>query len=255
MFSTDEAKLKQVSGWDVYFSEHIGYLNEVNQNWVVNQLCSQGILFACDSTLLKLKDGLKEEAKLWANFLASGGILGRDPMPSNQFALHQLRHWRLDCFKLGASFESALKARLLRKGYLLHELTAPQESLAARQRNKPIEISEFKSLVAPMHNGRYNFFPALKEKTLSFDTLLKKEAYLKVLALPDQHLQFFNELRRLRNLIHLPLVGEHVATPLLSSLGSDFSPFLARCLNEYLIKPHNETSLPGREEPSFSESP
>ena len=84
--------------------------------------------------------------------------------------------------------------------------------------------------------------------------MLKKEAYLANLALPPEHVQFFDELCRLRNLVHLPLVGEHVATPMLSSLAEGFWHFLAGCLNEYLVKPHNESCLPGRQVAPIADS-
>ncbi len=253
MISTEEAKLKQVSGWDVFLSDHIAYVSQANANWVVCQLCSQSLLFANDSTIINLRDKREEEARLWRQFLERGGLLGRDPTPDTNISLFQLQHWRLDCFKLGAAFESALKARLLRKGYLLHLISSSQKILSSRQRNAPIAISEFKQQASSLHNGVHNFFPTLAERTVSFDTLLKVPAYLEVLELPDQHVQFFDELRRLRNLIHLPLVGEHVTTPFLAALGANFWAFLVGCLNEYLVQPHNDTCFAGRQEPRFAE--
>jgi hypothetical protein len=252
MIRTDEAARLKVNGWDVFLSEHIAYVSSANQDWMAGQLCSQGLLFARDTAMLSLREQRKLEAERWRQYLNQGGLLGRDPHPDSSVGLHQLQHWRLDCFKLGTALELALKARLLRSGHVLHLIASSQQQLATKQRTRPVLISEFRSVASSYHDGTRNFFPDLTDRTLSFETMLKKEAYLQALSLPEEHKQFFDELRRLRNLVHLPLVGEQVATPLLSSLGEDFLPFLLGCLNVYLVAPHNETCLPGQSEPAFS---
>lgn len=251
MITTEEAKRLKVSGWDVFLSEHIAYVNQANQDWVACELCSQGLLFARDTAMLRTRKERDQEAKQWQDYVNSGKTLSHDPHPATVFGLLQLQHWRLDSFKLGTAFELALKARLLRAGYVLHLISPTQPTLSKKQRSEPISISEFRKFASSYHDGSRNLFPDLTERTLSFDTMLKKDAYLQALSLPGQHKTLFEELRRLRNLVHLPLVGEQVATPLLSSLGESFMPFLLDCLNVYLVAPHNETSMPTHHEPKF----
>ena len=60
-------------------------------------------------------------------------------MPNASVGLTLLQHWRLDCFKLGTAFELALKARILRSGFLLHLVSPSKKALAAVQRNTPRE--------------------------------------------------------------------------------------------------------------------
>ena len=64
MITTDEARLRKVGGWDVYLSEHIAYVNETNQKWVASQLCAQGLLFAQDTAMLRLRRQREEEARI-----------------------------------------------------------------------------------------------------------------------------------------------------------------------------------------------
>jgi hypothetical protein len=251
MLTTQEAKAQNVSGVDVFFSEHIGYISDLNRDWTASQLLAQAILFANDTTIVKHRQEREVEIRLWREYLKSGGLVGRDPHPPMGVSFKQINHWKLDCFKLGAAFELALKARLLRKGFLLHLVKSSEKDLAKRQRTSPIAIAEFTSKVQTFHNGQYNFFPSLLERTITFDTLLKEEAYLSALDLSTQHAAFFEELRRLRNLVHMPLSGEHVATPVLASLGEDFHLFLFSCLNTFIVEQHNEICLPGRQEPYF----
>ncbi len=253
MISTEEAKRLNVSGWDVYLSDHIAYVSPVNQDWVASQICSQGLLLARDTAILTMRHPRESEARQWREYLDNGSMLGRDPHPTSTAGLFQLRHWRLDCFKLASAFELALKARLLRAGYVLHLIAPSQQALATKQKREPILISEFRSLSLPQHDGSRNFFPHLTDRTLSFETMLKKDPYIRALSMLKDDKTFFDELRRLRNLIHLPLAGEHVVTPFLSSLGESFLPFLLRCLDVYLITPHNETCLSGSHEQKFSD--
>ena len=176
MITTEEAKRLQISGWDVFLSEHIAYVSPINRDWVAGQLCSQGLLLARDTAMLSLQQQREHEVKLWRDYLERGGMLGRDPHPAGTVGLIQLQHWLLDCFKLGTAFELGLKARLLRADCVLHQIASSQPELSRKQRTEPVLISEFRKFAASCHDGSRNFFPDLTDRTLSFDTMLKKDA-------------------------------------------------------------------------------
>ena len=92
MITTEEAKRTQIGGWDVYLSDHIMYVNDVNRIQSAARLCEQAFMIVHDSYVFKLKKQRESEVMEWKKWISSGGILGKDPTPSSEAAMIQLRN-------------------------------------------------------------------------------------------------------------------------------------------------------------------
>ena len=239
MITTEEAKRTQIGGWDVYLSDHIMYVNDVNRIQSAARLCEQAFMIVHDSYVFKLKKQRESEVMEWKKWISSGGILGKDPTPSSEAGMIQLRNWQLDSFKIGTALELGVKAALLINSILVHRLR-DSHSLFKKQKKHPIEFGEFHAVSQSYHNGKYNLYPDLSENTLPFSLFLENRNYASRLGVSDENLKFIDESRKRRNIMHLPTSsGEAIETPFISSLGESYIHYLCELLNEIVVNVYN----------------
>ena len=103
----------------------------------------------------------------------------------------------IDYILISISFENYFKAKLLLKGYLIHEIIKEKNvELFKRQRKEPIE-SRFITFETKDKSSE------LKENTLNYELLLKNKKYSRLYDLDDITLEFLSILNKKRNNLHL----------------------------------------------------
>ena len=100
----------------------------------------------------------------------------------------------VDDVLLISAFENMAKAKLLRRRYVVHEITRPR-ALAERQRGEPVHVMTINSEMKRCQ--RVDF----KETTIGLATLLKPQ-YLRLFPLPTKAMKAMEEVRLRRNLVH-----------------------------------------------------
>lgn len=253
MKTTQQAQAEKVSGHDVYRGDHIFYVSEINRKWGVAQLCQQAYWLASDAAVIRYRSERRKEADVWKQWIAAGGDITKDSMPSSIYGMHLLEHRFLDYYKLGGALELALKARLLNLGYVLHFISRGGNSdIHSRQKREPIEISEFNRQYCSYHDGNRNFFPDLTERSINFDLMLSEAGYQIALGLTDPQVQFFDEVRKRRNLMHLPVGEEAIVTPFMQALGEGYTAHLLGILDEFIVDVHAQHRTHGDSLPHFA---
>lgn len=246
MKTTEQARLENVSGHDVFQGDHIFYTSDINRNWGVAQLCRQAYYLATDAAVVQYRGNRSAEAEVWKRWIEAGGDISKHEMPPSTYGLHMLERRFLDFYKIGGALELALKAKLLSLGYVLHYISDNCDALRNRQKKEPISIEEFLSVSSSFHDGKRNYFPDLTDKSLTFDNMLKKGAYCKVLGLNEGQARFFDEIRSRRNFMHLPAGEEVLEGSFIQGLGERYMPFMLQILNEFIVDLHEKCKTHGQ---------
>ena len=241
MISTEQAINDKVSGWDVYLSDHIIYVGDINRIRASARICLHAYMLISDATIFKYRRERHDEANAWKLWISDGGTFG-EGAPETVYVDHQTDQYYLDCFKIGSAIELGLKARLLIKSYLIHLIKNKDLTLYREQKNRPISVNEFISVSNFCHNGTYNFLPDLTDNTLGYSQILDKDEYKNILDLTNEEILFVNESRKRRNMIHLPIITvEPMKTPLISSLyeADAYLDYLCNILNKLIVDVFN----------------
>jgi hypothetical protein len=138
--------------------------------------------------------------------------------------------------KIACGFELHLKARLLFRDFVVHEIDAKApgfRDLANAQLQRPISRAELFHATDYKFDGQANYLPGLKQGSVRFSWLTERPAYIAALGLPTPLVEVIDEFRQLRNQIHFP--GDVLETPRISALQDPISEIITGFLNTEVI--------------------
>jgi hypothetical protein len=215
---TELARARGLPGSDTYISTHLMYMNDLQRDAGVVSLNVEAMKAFCDTITVSRHAELVAESQVMSEFAERGGFLTSDPVPFGQTTFEYMEYYNYECLKIACAFELHLKARLLSRDFVIHEIEKDDhfKALACLQRDRPIHKDELFALTEYHFDGKINFLPGLKETSLTFKVIAEHEPYIQALQLPVEIVSLVQEYRRLRNMIHLP--GDHPSTPFLASL-------------------------------------
>ena len=209
----EEARSKQLPGSEVFRRSHLYYFSDFNRDWGVVALNREAYKAFSDTILVRHRAELEAGRKAMEEWLKQGGFSSSLPFPWSAAGQSQLEYMNLEYLKLGCGFELHLKARLLSRDYLVHnvEKNDRYRTLANEQKQRPVKKVELLTIDGFRFNGRENYLPGLKPRSIDFWLLTDKEEYIKALDLPRETIAVIKHYRKLRNQIHLP--GDDAETP------------------------------------------
>lgn len=240
MIPTQEAKERQLSGWDSYKPIHFAYLNDVNRDHFAVTLNLEAYkVFNLSVTLRHFRE-LKAEADQVKQQIGNGTFnFFTDQISALRARQHEFMN--LEFFYIAAGFEMAFKSLLMQSNFIVNEIDNGQfRDLQARQKARPIHKDEFFELSKSHYDleKQQNFFPGLTTKSLSFRTICTKPAYIQVLHISNDLAGVVDDYRNLRNEIHLP--GGTVTAPNLDRLGDRAIELLIEFINQRIVLNTNQ---------------
>jgi hypothetical protein len=239
--TTDEAQKFSLSGADVYKYSHLLYHDDLNRDVGVVRLNLEAIKGFSDTFTISRRLDIATEQGEMKRWFEDSGFKQNLPLPSNPISKLRLEYINFEYLKIATAFELHLKARLLAKNFLIHEIdpkVSGYKTLAKKQCAEPIEKSKLISM-SPYHfDGSQNYLPGLKKSSLKFSCLTDVSAYKLALDLTDEKINIIKNYRDLRNQIHLPGDVE-VTANCKGSLQSEID-FLINFINSEIVEWSNK---------------
>lgn len=236
--TTQEAQRRFLPGFDVYRNSHLLYHDDLNRDFGVVHLNLEAFKAFSDTVTITQRHTLASDQKAIDIWVAQGGFEAKLPFPWwGDSTRARMEYRNYEHLKIASGFELHLKARLLARDYLLHEIdpkTHGYKALAKEQKRRPINKRELLAVQSYHFNGQQNYLPGLKDTSLKFSLLTDELAYRSALGLSNTQLEVINDYRVLRNSIHLP--GDPVSSPNIQSLGSGVLSFLTTFINDEIIE-------------------
>lgn len=188
---------------DTYSNNSICYLNDQNRDWIASQLLLSSITFF--NRMYKLTNFKKIEARV-ATLGHSTTLYSS--IPNDELVQNEL----LDDIKLIICFENFAKAKLLKKGYVIHLIDPPKkhpqfielEELKKRQKKEPIKQSEIMKYSSFIYcsTKRHNYLEAITTKTLKVSLCYHNPKYQSILQTPQDILDIILPKIESRNTLH-----------------------------------------------------
>lgn len=231
--TTEEAKKQSLPGSDVYRYTHLLYHDDLNRDFGAVRLNVEAIKAFSDTVIIVQRHAIAAEQAAVKQWLAEGGFKSNLPCPLGEASLEFVNYEHL---KIASAFELHLKARLLARNYVLHEIDAKAPGckyLAADQYHRPVQRHELIA-INPFHfDGKQNYLPGLKESSLKFSLLTDKHDYKAALGLTDQQLGIIRDYRLLRNQVHFP--GDILEASNIQAFPRPIIEFLTEFINTEII--------------------
>lgn len=234
--TTEEAKKQLLPGFDVYRYSHLLYHDDLNRDFGVVRLNVEAIKAFSDTVTIVQRHALATEQAAVKEWLAQGGFTANLPFPWGEASRASMEYVNYEHLKIASAFELHLKARLLARNYVLHEIDQkiPEyKSLAADQPNRPIEKQELIAIQPYHFDGKQNYLPGLKAGSLKFSWLTDKPAYRAALGLTDQQLDIIRDYRLLRNQVHFP--GDVLEALSIQAFPRPIIEFLTEFINSEIV--------------------
>lgn len=231
MITMEKARKLNLRGSDAFCNNHIYYINFEHQIWFATELNYEAYKILKDSILLEHCEELYKDCAL----------NNRDSREDTPLYDRYINNYLLENVKIALAIELHLKARLIEAGYIIHYINATNNSnlkeLKKKQEKEPISIAEFFNIEQYMYDeiNEYNVLTGLKETSLEFSHILKNESYVKKLNISDRDILLIDDIRRIRNSIHLP--GDF---PSLSYIDDDKYERLFSFINENIVDNTNK---------------
>lgn len=242
--TTEDAKRQDLPGFDVYRNTHSFYFDDMHRDHGVIQLnlealkaFSDTVTLACRHELAATQAAVREWHK--------AGLAANLPPPLSQASIASMKFVNYENLKIASGFELHLKARLLGRDFVLHQIDSKAKGykdLAAEQRFRPIPKSELIAINSYYFDGRQNYLPGLKEGSIKFSQMTDEPQYRSALGLSDEALDIIGDYRSLRNQIHLP--GDFLDTPHIRAYAQPIINFLTNFINAEII--HSSSQLIAR---------
>lgn len=239
--STEEAKKQNLPGSDVFRFSHLLYNDPLHRNAGVVHLNVEAYKAFSDTIILGQRHALAAEHEAVEEWLKAGDVVSGMPYPWGTVTFAYTNYVNYENFKIACGFELHLKARLLAKDFVIHEIDGRQpdyKSLAKEQETRPIPKGELFAISSYYFDGQQNYLPGLKDKSLKYSKLTDELKYREVLDLADDHLNIIKDYRNLRNQIHLP--GDIIKTPNLQSYPGAVVEFITSFVNTEIVVYTNE---------------
>ena len=234
--TTEEAKKQALHGFDVYKYTHLLYLDDINRDFGVVRLNVEAIDIFSDTGTIVHRHAVAAHQAAMNQWIAKGGVNSNLPLPWGSGSIASMENVNYEHLKIASAFELHLKARLLARNYIIHEIDAKVpgcKALSDEQRNQPVPKNKV-TAIHPYHfDGRQNYLPGLKDSSLKFSLLTDKPAYRAALGLTDQQLDIIKDYRLLRNQIHFP--GDILETPNIQAFPQPIIDFLIEFINTEIV--------------------
>lgn len=234
--TTTEAKKQLLPGFDVYRYTHLLYHDDLNRDFGAVRLNVEAIKAFSDTVTIMQRHAIAAEQAAEKQWLDKGGFEANLPYPWGAASLASMEYINYEHLKIASAFELHLKARLLARNYVLHEIDAKAsgcKSLADDQKNRPVQRQELIT-IHPFHfDGRQNYLPGLKESSLKFSWLTDKPAYRAASGLTDQQLDIIKDYRLLRNQVHFP--GDILEASSIQAFPRPIIDFLTEFINTEIV--------------------
>lgn len=238
---TAEARRQNLRNADTFRFSHLLYLDDLHRDYGVVHLNSEARKAFSDTITVSERAALTAEHQAISKWYAEGGQSAGSALPWPDVMHAQADSINYENLKIASGFELHLKARLLSRDFVLHELDKKRpsyRSLAAAQRQRPITKAEVLAISPYMFDGTQNYLPGLSESSVKFSTIVTVSAYQVAVVLPSSTLDIINDYRVLRNQIHLP--GDLVRARHIDRLGEGLGDFLAEFINREIVAPTND---------------
>lgn len=234
--TTEEAKKQSLPGFDVYRYTHLLYRDDLHRDHGAVRLNVEAIKAFSDTVTIMQRHAIADEQAAVKQWLAKGGFEANLQYPWGAASLASMEYVNYEHLKIASAFELHLKARLLARNYVLHEIDAKApgcKSLATDQYDRPIKRHELIA-IHPFHfDGMRNYLPGLRESSLKFSWLTDKPAYRAALGLTDQQLDIIRDYRLLRNQVHFP--GDILEASSIQAFPRPITDFLTEFINTEIV--------------------
>jgi hypothetical protein len=234
---TEQARQQGLPGSDVFRFSHLLYHDPLNRDAGVVYLNVEAHKAFSDTVLISHRHALAAEQKAVKEWLAAGGSASRTPLPWGAMTFRYMDYVNYENLKIAAGFELHLKARLLSKDFVVHEIdgrSLDYKTLAKEQETRPISKSELFIIRSYYFDGQQNYLPGLKDTSLKYSKLTDEPEYRKMLDLSDDHLDMIKDYRDLRNQIHLP--GDIVESPKIQGYRGSIVDFIVGFVNAEIVE-------------------
>jgi len=148
----------------------------------------------------------------------------------------------LDAMRICTSFENYMKAVLIEKGFVIHQidkraLDSRYRHLAKEQKTRPIKSSEIKEAEGLKYKrGNGYDFKSLKTHTLSMSFLLSKEKYVAAHKLNPYLIGMLTKINKHRNTLHC-LIGD---SSMYSEAILDEYAYMKNFVNTHIVARHDK---------------
>jgi hypothetical protein len=233
--TTELARERDLPGSDTFVRTHLMYINDLHRDAGVVSLNVEALKAFHDTITVGRSDDLLAESAAVAAYIERGGFESGEAFPFGRARMDLMEYYNYETLKIACAFELHLKARLLQRDFVVHEIDDRGDfrGLARAQRRRPVGKAELFEITAYHFDGAINYLPGLRETSLKFSLIAENQAYIEVLDLPSHILSLVQEYRRLRNMIHLP--GDFPSTPYLSSLERPVAEILIEFMQSSLV--------------------
>jgi hypothetical protein len=234
--STEQAKHQGLPGSDVFRFSHLLYHDPLNRDAGVVHLNVEAYKSFSDTVLLTQRHALAAEQRAAKEWLAAGGFASNIAFPWGTATHAYMEYVNYENLKIASGFELHLKARLLSRDFVIHEIDGRNpdyKSLAKEQEARPISKTELFAIRSYKFDGQQNYLPGLKDASLKFAKFTDEAEYRKSLDLPDGHLDIIKDYRTLRNQIHLP--GDIVQSPNIQAYRGPIVDFIVGFVNAEIV--------------------
>ena len=143
--TTEEARRRKLPGFDVYRYTHLLYHDDLKRDFGVVRLNVEAVKAFSDTVAFVQRHTIAAEQIAVKQWLAQGGFESGLPYPWGMALRASMEYANYEHLKIASAFELHLKARLLSRSYVLHEIdgsVAEYRGLAAEQRDRPIQRGE-----------------------------------------------------------------------------------------------------------------
>lgn len=234
--TTEEAKSRQIPGSDVYRYSHLLYHAPLNRDHGVVRLNLEAMKAFSDTVAISERSKLAEEQAAVKEWLAKGGFQANLPYPWGVASAASMEYSNYEHLKIACGLELHLKARLLARNYILHEVDQKSPgygSIATEQKKRPILKSELFAIQSYRFDGQQNYLPGIRDSSIKFSWLTDNANYRKALGLSDQQLNIIRDYRVLRNQVHFP--GDIVDAESIRSYPEPIANFLTKFINTEIV--------------------
>jgi hypothetical protein len=241
--TTERAKDEGLPGSDVFRFSHLLYHDPLNRDAGVVHLNVEAYKSFSDTVLVSQRHALATEQRTVKEWIAAGGFASRVPFPWGTASYAYMDYVNYENLKIASGFELHLKARLLSRDFIVHEIdgrTGDYKRLAKEQEVRPISKTEIFAIRSYHFDGQQNYLPGLKDSSLKFAKFTDEPEYRKALDLPNDHLDIIKDYRNLRNQIHLP--GDIVESPNIQRYQGPIVDFIVGFINAEIVTYSNGLS-------------
>lgn len=204
---TSEARSQGLQGSDSFTHSAIIYLDDFHRRLSAFRLVQEAVNAFGDSLAFSRSRDLNEQVEFFREYMKAGGLLSDLEYRHNQSWDKYIRFRHLEYLKLAAGFELALKAMLLRQGYLVHIIdkkSAVHKHLASAQKTGPISVEALLEIAPYQFDGSRNFLPGILPQSIKFSWLTLRREYRATFPFSETEMDIVDDYRKLRNMIHLP---------------------------------------------------